>query len=89
MFLFLITFHSEGFYDGFYGYSPFDEAEAAEDLLLNGNGRDAYSEPLALPVIYATPQREGTFYGINRGGAGGGGGGYRKKRSDKRSKTFR
>lgn len=64
-----------GFYDNYYGYSPYEDLA---DLI-------APEEPVAMPIMYSAPE----LYGLGRGGNGVGGGGYRKKRSNYKGKSFR
>lgn len=86
-----------GFYDNYYGYAPFgdaDQEQAEEDEEIGEliNSREGFSEPVAMPVLYSPKSMAAGLYGMGRGlGVGGAArGGYRKKRSNKRShKSFR
>lgn len=72
---FLMWFGPGGYYDGYFGYTPTYE-ESIADLI---NSRE---EPVAMPVVYGPRELSSGYYGIR-------GGGYRKKRSDKKAKSFR
>lgn len=87
-FLLSIPCPRSGFYDNYYGYTPYEE-DIAELI----NPHEGFSEPVAMPLVYSgapSPSRgpAAAFYGLDRSS---GGNGYRNKRSNmkKRARNFR